>query len=86
MYCLVLLEQVFGQLSSPWLQAGLTASLSASHNRGDLYGLNRRMMRGDLQQNSNGRTTSSPPRSNQVAKLLLRTSDPRKREKIRGVQ
>ena len=76
LYCLVLLEQAFGQLSSPWLQAGLTASLSASHDRGDLCGLNRRMIAAISQKLewSDSLFTAS---ANQVAKGLLQKSDPR---------
>jgi hypothetical protein len=77
LYCLVLLEQSVGQLSASWLQAGLVASLSAEHNRGDLLGLNRRMiaaLREQLGWSENLFTASG----NQVIKLLLRTKDRRR--------
>ena len=81
LYCLVLLEQSVGQLSAPWLQAGLTASLSADHNRGDLCGLNRRMLaalRGQLAWSENLFTASAI----QVGKLSLRTKRSPQRQKI----
>src|SRR5262249_1754296 len=74
LYCSVLLEQSVGQPSAPWLQAGLSASLSADRNRGDLFGLNRRMivaLREQIAWSEKLFTTSAF----QVGKLSLRLND-----------
>ena len=71
-----LLEQAFGQLSAPWLQAGVAASLAASHDRGDLCGLNRRMLAA-LSERTEWSETLFTVSANQISKLLLRTNDRR---------
>jgi Zn finger protein HypA/HybF involved in hydrogenase expression len=74
LYCLVLLEQAFGQFTAPWLQAGITASLAARRNRGDLYGLNRRILAA-LSMGIDWSESLFTASANQVGKLLLRTKD-----------
>ena len=46
LYGLVLLEQALGRLPAPWLQSGLALALASRGRRGDLTGLNRRMLAG----------------------------------------
>ncbi len=49
LYCSMLIEQVFGQLSAPWLQVGFSRALAADRRRSDLIALNRRMLAGRAQ-------------------------------------
>src|SRR5262249_37974883 len=43
LYDVILLEQVYGTLPSPWIQSGLVKALGAWGHPGDLVRLNRRM-------------------------------------------
>jgi hypothetical protein len=76
LYCMVLLEQVFGQLPAPWLRSGIAGALAGNRWRGDLVALNRRMIVALSQQiewSEDLFTTSV----NKLSKQLLRTNDPR---------
>jgi hypothetical protein len=80
LYVVVLLEQVYGSLPGPWVQAGLTKGLDAHGGRGDLARLNRRMvaaLSGGAAWSEDLFSTSA----HQVSKLFQRSKDPRSARK-----
>jgi predicted RNA-binding Zn-ribbon protein involved in translation (DUF1610 family) len=74
LYCTILVERVFGQLSAPWLHVGITRAFAANRSHSDLVALNRRMLAGRSQEieYSHELFTMS---ANKVSKLLLTTKD-----------
>jgi hypothetical protein len=75
LYCSILVDQVFGQLSAQWLQVGITRALAADRRRSDLIALNRRMLagRGKGIEYSQDLFTMS---ARKMGKLLLPAKDP----------
>ncbi len=74
LYCTVLVERAFGQLSAPWLHVGITRALAANRSDSDLAGLNRRMLAGRSQEMEYSHELFTMS-ANKVLKLLLTTTD-----------
>jgi hypothetical protein len=80
LYVVVLLEQVYGSLPAPWVQAGLTKALDAREGGGELNRLNRRMVAA-LSAGAAWSEDLFSASVNQVSKLHSRSKDPRTKRK-----